>query len=153
VPAECGTALCKGLDQLVAADLAFRGYEIVDLARLVAIERKRTEVQVTWRSQANSAASQGSSRRVEVRGPMLSDVDIWTLRDELAAMGVDSVVRVRTAEVFARPARIAALVRVTSAADAALVTSALCELETGTFDTYAEGAERATRCALAKVLR
>jgi len=153
LPPECGTLLCKGLDQLVAGELAFRGYEIVELDRLAAIERKRTEVQVTWRTQTNGVAASGGNRTVEVRGPMLSDVDIWTLRAELKAMGVDSIVRVRTAQVFAKPARVVALVRVTRAGDATLVASALCELEVGTFDTYQEAAERSTRCALAQVLR
>jgi hypothetical protein len=153
LPSECGTILCKGLDAVVAAELSFRGYEIVDLERLNAIERKRTEVQVTWSETTNGVEQHGSERRVEVRGPTLSDVDIWTLRNELEAMGVDSVVRVRTAEVFARPMRVVALVRVTRADNARLIASALCELEVGTFDTYQEGAERTTRCALAKVMR
>ena len=149
LPSECGTLLCKGLDQLVAAELSFRGYEIVDLERLNAIERTRTEVQVTW----STSSDGGSERRVEVRGPTLSDVDIWTLRDELKAMGVDSVVRVRSALVFAKPRRVVSLVRVTRADDARMIASALCELEVGTFDTFQEGADRTTRCALAKVLR
>jgi hypothetical protein len=153
LPSECGTQLCKGLEQLVAAELSFRGYEVVDLERLNAIERKRTEVQVTWSATTHGVASGGSERRVEVRGPTLSDVDIWTLRDELKAMGVDSVVRVRTAQVFARPARVVSLVRLTRADDARMIASALCELEVGTFDTFQEGSERTMRCALAQVLR
>lgn len=153
LPSECGTQLCKGLDQLVASELSFRGYEVVDLERLAAIERTRTEVQVTWSSAVDGREQHGEHRTVEVRGPTLSDLDVWTLRSELAGMGVDSIVRVRTAEVFAKPARVVALVRVTRASDAALVASALCELEVGTFDSYQEGAERSTRCALAKVLR
>jgi len=153
LPSECGTQLCKGLDQLVAAELSFRGYEIVDLERLNAIERQRIEVQVTWSASNNGVVSGGSERRVEVRGPTLSDVDIWTLRDELKAMGVDSVVRVRSALVFGKPQRVVALVRVTRADDARMIASALCELEVGTFDTFQEGADRTTRCALAKVLR
>jgi hypothetical protein len=153
LPTECGSALCQGLDQLVAGELSFRGYEVVDLQRLNAIERKRTEVQVSWASRVNGVGSSRNSRRVEVRGPTLSDVDVWTLRRELQAMGVDSIVRVRTAEIWAKPARIAALVRVTRASDARLVASALCEIEVGTFDLYQQGAERSTRCALAKVLR
>jgi hypothetical protein len=153
LPSECGTALCKGLDQLVASDLSFRGYEVVDLARLNAIERSRTEVQVSWSETVNGVESHGSSRTVEVHGPTLSDVDIWSLRAELKAMGVDSIVRVRTAQVFSKPVRIVALVRVTRADNAELVASALCELEVGSFDTFQEGSERGTRCALAKVLR
>lgn len=153
LPTECTTALCQGLDKLVAAELSFRGYEVIDLDRLNAIERTRTEVEVSWQSQTNGVSVGSSSRRVEVRGATLSDVDVWTLRAELKQMGVDSIVRVRTAEVFAKPARVVALVRVTRADDARLIASALCELEVGTFDTYQEGAERSTRCALAQVLR
>lgn len=153
LPAECMTTLCTGLDKLVAAELSFRGYEVVDIARLNAIERKRTEIQVTWQKETNGVVSAGSSRRVEVQGATLSDVDVWTLRAELKEMGVDSVVRVRTAEVFATPPRVVALVRVTRADDARLISSALCELEAGTFDSYQEGAERSTRCALAQVLK
>lgn len=150
LPSECGTQLCKGLDQLVAAELSFRGYEVVDLERLNALERTRTEVQISWRA---SDGTSGSSRRVEVRGATLSDVDVWTLRGELAAMGVDSIVRVRSATVFAKPARVVSLVRVTRADDARLIASALCELEVSTFDSFQEGADRTTRCALAQVLR
>jgi hypothetical protein len=153
LPIECGSQLCKGLDAIVAAELSFRGYEIVDLARLAAIERKRIEVQTSWRSTQDGVTTQGESRKVEVSGPLLSDVDVWTLRDELAKMGVDSVVRVRTAEVFAKPARVVALVRITKATDATLIASSLCEIEVGTFTTFQEGAERSTRCALQKVLR
>jgi len=153
LPSECGTSLCKGLDAIVASDLAFRGYEIVDLARLNAVERTRTEVQVTWSTVTNGQRDQGSERRVEVHGPTLSDVDVWTLRDELAQMGVDSIIRVRTASVFAKPPRVVALVRVTRASDAQLVTSALCEIEVGSLVTYQEGAEKSTRCALSQVLR
>jgi hypothetical protein len=161
LPSECGTALCKGLDELVSADLSFRGYEIVDLARLNAVERTRTEVQVQWSEKVQTVRggehetqrSSGSSRKVEVHGPRLSDVDVWTLRDELKTMGVDSIVRIRTAQVWGKPLRVVALVRVTRADDARLVASSICELEVGTFDTYQEGAERTTRCALAKVLR
>ena len=153
LPSECGTRLCKGLDQLVAAELSFRGYEIVDLERLNAIERTRTEVEITWSASDSGVASGGGERRVEVRGPTLSDVDIWTLRAELKAMGVDSVVHVRSAWVFGKPERVISLVRVTRADDARMISSALCELEVGTFDTFQEGADRTTRCALAKVLR
>ena len=117
------------------------------------MRRKRTEVQVTWSEKVNGVESHGSSRTVEVQGPTLSDVDIWSLRAELKAMGVDSIVRVRAAEVFARPSRIAALVRVTRADNAEHIASSLCEIEAGTFDSFQEGAERSIRCALARVLR
>lgn len=153
LPSECGTALCKGLDAVVAGELSFRGYEIVDLDRLAAIERKRTEVIVTWRDDTDGVTSGGGQRTVEVRGPMLSDADVWSLRAELEAMGVDSVVRVRTADVFGKPRRVAALVRVTRVDDAALIASVLCEIEVATLDTFQEGAERTTRCALSKVLK
>lgn len=153
LPSECGTSLCRGLDELISADLAFRGFEIVDLARLNAVERTRTEVQISWHDETAEGVSHGSSRRVEVRGPTLSDVDVWTLRDELAQMGVDSIIRVRTAEVFGKPPRVAALVRVTRASDAHLVQSALCEIEVGSLVTYQEGAEKSARCALKQVLR
>ena len=153
LPSECGSALCKGLDAIVAGELSFRGYEIVDLDRLAAIERKRTEVIVSSWSETNGVQSSSSSRTVVVRGPMLSDADVWSLRAELAAMGVDSVVRVRTADVFGKPQRVAALVRITRVDDAALIASVLCEIEVGSLDTYQEGAERTTRCALAKVLK
>jgi hypothetical protein len=153
LPSECGTALCKGLDAVVAAELSFRGYEIVDLDRLAAIERKRTEVIVSSVSETNGQQSTASSRTVTVQGPMLSDVDIWTLRAELKAMGIDSVVRVRTADVFGRPQRVAALVRVTRVDDAALIASVLCEIEVNTFHTYQEASERSTRCALQQVLK
>jgi hypothetical protein len=153
LPSECGTALCQALDEMISADLSFRGYEIIDLARLNAIERARTEVQVSTHTDLNGKHSSTFQRTVEVRGPTLSDIDVWTLRSELAAMGVDSIVRVRTAQVFAKPPRVIALVRVTRASDARLVTSALCEIETGTLVSYQQGAEKSTRCALAQVLR
>ena len=153
LPSECGAQVCKGLDALVAADLSSRGYEIVDLERIAAVERERTEVRVSWSRRADGVETAGSSRTVEVRGPTLSDVDVWTMRDELKRMDVDSVVRVRAAEVWGKPMRVAALVRVTRADDARLIASALCELEVGTFTRFQEGAERSTRCALAEVLR
>lgn len=153
LPSECGTQVCKGLDALVAADLSSRGHEIVDLERIAAIERERTEVQVSWSRRTDGLETAGTSKLVDVRGPMLSDVDIWTMRDELRRMGVDAVVRVRAAEVWGRPMRVAALVRITRVDDAKLIASALCELEVGTFTLFQESAERGTRCALAKVLR
>lgn len=153
LPSDCGTALCKGLDELISADLTFRGFEVVDLARLAAVERTRTEVQISSHVESDGEARQISTRRVEVRGPTLSDVDVWTLRSELAAMGVDSVIRVHTGTVFSKPPRVTALVRITRARDAGLVASALCEIEVGTLVTFQEGAEKSARCALAQVLR
>jgi hypothetical protein len=153
LPSECGSTLCQGLDEMISADLAFRGYEVVDLARLNAIERTRTEVQISHVTETNGTRSSSFQRRVEVRGPTLSDVDVWTLRAELAAMGVDSIVRVRTASVFGKPPRVVTLVRVTRASDARLVTSALCEIETGSLVSFQQGAEKSARCALKQVLR
>ena len=71
------------------------------------------------------------------------------LRAELAAMGVDGLVRVRTAELEGWPERVEAMVRVTRTADASLVWSTLCELEVSVLDLADENAERAVRCALA----
>lgn len=153
LPSECGSTLCQGLDELISADLAFRGFEVVDLARLNALERTRTEVQISTHTETNQQRTTSFQHTVEVRGPTLSDVDVWTLRDELAKLGVDSIVRVRTAEVFGKPPRVIALVRVTRASDAQLVTSALCEIETGSLVSYQQGAEKSARCALAQVLR
>ncbi|MBP6847947.1 MAG: hypothetical protein KA201_29555 [Kofleriaceae bacterium] len=149
LPAECGTAVCKGIDAIVAADLAFRGYDVVELDRLAAIERARTEVQVSVQDTSGPTMTNGSTRTVTVTGAMLSDVDVWTLRAELAAMGVDGLVRVRTAELEGWPERVEAMVRVTRTADASLVWSTLCELEVSVLDLADENAERAVRCALA----
>ena len=153
LPAECGTVVCKGVDALVAADLAFRGYDVVDLDRIAALERARTEVQVHDQDASGPTATSTSSRTVTVAGPMLSDVDVWTLRAELAAMGVDGVVRVRTAELEGWPERVEAMVRVTRTADASLVWSTLCEIEVSVLDLANENAERAVRCALAGAAR
>lgn len=153
-PSECGTTLCKGIDALVAAELAFRGYDVIELERIAAVERRRTEVQVSDQDSSLPGAPQSSSRRtMTVTGPMLSDVDVWTLRDELAAMGVDGLVRVRTAGIEGRPARIEALVRVTRIRDASLAWSALCDVEVSALATGDENAERAVRCALAGAAR
>jgi hypothetical protein len=153
LPSECGTVLCKGLDAIVAGELSFRGYEVVDLDRLAAIERKRTEVIVSSRVETDGVVSGSESHRVEVQGAMLSDIDVWSMRAELQAMGVDSIVRVRTADVFGKPLRVAALVRITRVGDASLIASVLCELEVGTLNRFEEMSERTTRCALQKVLK
>lgn len=150
LPSECGTMLCQGIDAIVAADLAFRGYDVIDLGRIAAVERKRTEVRVSDQDTSEPGAPRtSSSRTVSVTGAMLSDVDVWTLRDELAAMGVDGLVRVRTAGIEGRPARIEALVRVTRIRDATLSWSALCDVEVSALASGDENAERAVRCALA----
>lgn len=154
LPSECGTTLCQGIDAIVAADLAFRGYDVIDLERIAAVERRRTEVQVSEQDTSEPGAPVTSSHRtVTVTGAMLSDLDVWTLRDELAAMGVDGLVRVRTAAIEGRPARIEALVRVTRARDATLAWSALCDVEVSALASADENAERAVRCALAGVAR
>lgn len=154
LPSECGTTLCKGIDAIVAADLAFRGYDVIDLERVAAVERRRTEVQVSLQDTSQPGAPLSSSQStVSVSGAMMSDVDVWTLRDELAAMGVDGLVRVRTAGIEGRPARIEALVRVTRIHDATLAWSALCDVEVSALASDDENAERAVRCALAGAAR
>ena len=61
LPAECGTTLCKGLDAIVAADLAFRGYDVMELSRIAAIERRRPEVIVSDRATARTSAGPRSA--------------------------------------------------------------------------------------------
>lgn len=153
LPSECGTELCAGLDALVLAELSFRGYQVVDLHELVARERSRREVTVKQSRRRAGVERESEERRVEVRGTTLSEVDVLTLRDELGAMGVDSLVRVRSARVPGRPARVAAVVRVTHVGDASLVWSALCEAEVSLFDSHAKSSERTVRCALRKAFQ
>ena len=149
LPTECTSQTCKGLDAIAAAELAFRGIDIVDLDRIAGLERTRTEVNIATATSANGRAPDtSSSRRVEVHGPLLSDVDVWTMRAQLTALGVDAVVRVRTAEIEASPARVMVLVRVTRASDASLVWSSVCEVEQSALATEARGADQALRCAL-----
>ena len=149
LPSECASQACKGLDEIAKSELAFRGIDIVDLDRIAALERTRTEVEVTNDVSVDGVRHAGSTRRVEIHGPLLSDVDVWTLRDQLAAMGVDAIVRVRTAVVQASPMRLVVMVRVTRARDASLAWSSVCELEPAAFDTEALAADKALRCALA----
>lgn len=154
LPSECGSMLCKGIDAIVAADLAFRGYDVVELERIAAVARRRTEVRVSDQDSSRPGMPPSSSwRTVTVTGAMLSDVDVWTLREELAAMGVEGLVRVRTAGIEGRPARIEALVRVTRIRDATLAWSALCDVEVSALWSGEENAERAVRCALAGAAR
>jgi len=149
LPSECTTQTCKGLDAIATSELAFRGIDVVDLDRIAGLERTRTEVDITTTgSRDHGDVHTASSRRVEVHGPLLSDVDVWTLRDQLAALGVDGVVRVRTAAVEASPARVIVLVRVTRARDASLVWSSVCELETSALWLPARAADQGLRCAL-----
>jgi hypothetical protein len=149
LPSECETATCKGLDAIVAADLAFRGVEIVDLDRIAAVERTRTEVQLATSTEIDHRdRTTASQRRITVHGPLLSDVDVWTMREQLAAMGVDTIVRVRNAGIVASPPRAVVLVRVTRARDASLIWSSVCEIELSALATAERGADQALRCAL-----
>ncbi|CAN5270634.1 hypothetical protein BH11MYX1_BH11MYX1_03630 [soil metagenome] len=149
LPSECASQTCKGLDAIVASELAFRGIDVVDLNRIAAVERTRTEVDISTTRTVNARPTTTSrSTRVEVQGPLLSDVDVWTMRDQLAAMGVDAVVRVRTAELQGKPRLVLALVRVTRASDASLVWASVCQVELHAVTTEARGADTALRCAL-----
>jgi hypothetical protein len=88
-----------------------------------------------------------------VVGPRLSDVDVWTERAELRALGVDAVVRVRTAKLVTWPVRALAMVRITRLADASLVVASACEAELSRLDADAEMMDRAMRCALKGISR
>ena len=137
-------AWCSAVDAMVASELAFRGIEVVDLAKLPARERRREVIEVV------TITGGGSSERqqVTVEGPTYSDVDMWTQRRVLAELGIDALVRVRTARIEVWPVRTVAMVRVIRPADAALLDASLCELEISRFDGDVEGHERAVRCAL-----
>ena len=148
LPSECTSQVCRGLDAIVASELAFRGIDVVDLERIAALERTRTEVEVTTSTSTGRDPATASMRRIEVHGPLLSDVDVWTLRAQLAALGVDGIVRVRTAEIESSPPRAVVLVRVTRASDASLVWSSVCEVEMSALATPARGSDQALRCAL-----
>lgn len=137
-------AWCKGLDAMVASELSFRGVEIVDLEKLAARERTRTAVKVS--RQADGVTSEDQT--VTVSGPMFSDVDMWTQRDALDALGVDALVRVRIARLPTYPVRALALVRLTRPGDASLLGASVCELEVSRLDSDLETIERAMRCAL-----
>jgi hypothetical protein len=155
LPSACTEDVCRGLDELVRSELSFHGYEVVDLEHLPAVERTRAERREIKLERHGSGPSmprrsEFAYERVEALGPALSDLDAWTLRKELAALGVDSLVRVRSAKILDRPPRMVALVRVTRLSDAALVWSSLCEVEVPSLEGYATGAERSVRCALAK---
>ena len=137
-------AWCAGVEQLVASDLAFRGIEVVDLARLPARERTRQEIQTT--SIVDGASS--TSGRVTVSGPTYSDVDMWQQRDALATLGVDGLVRVSVAHTASWPVRAIALVRITRAADASLIDASVCEMEVSRLDGEAAVIDQTVRCAL-----
>jgi hypothetical protein len=148
LPSECASAVCKGLNALVLAELAFRGYQVVDLEKLPAVNRSRSELVFSEERSRDGAPRTRDEHRVRVEGPMLSDLDVWTLREELARLGVDALVRVRSARVPDRPPRRVTVVRMTRAADASLVSATLCEAEVSSLDSEAEGAEQTLRCAL-----
>lgn len=137
-------AWCAGVDALVASELAFRGIEIVDLAKIPVHERTREEVQITTERDDHTA----ERRTVTVTGPTYSEVDMWTRRDALHDLGIDGIVRVRAAHLATWPVRALALVRVTRPADASVVAASVCELEVSRADSDAETTEKALRCAL-----
>jgi len=151
LPSGCAAPWCKGVDALVAADLAFRGVDVVDLARLPVFERARTVVETSQASTVNGRTRRADRRTVTVAGPMLSDADVWTQRAALTRLGVDGVVRVRAAKLDVVPARALAIVRVTRSADASLVASSACQAEVSRLDAEAEMMDRVVRCALAGV--
>ena len=148
LPPECQEAWCRGAGALVASELAFRGIDVVDLDRLAAIERIRTVVQVSETWATGGPADLATQTEVVVTGPLLSDLDLWTQRDALNKLGVDAIVRVRTAKLSTWPVRALAVVRITRSGDAELVVSGACEVEMSRLDSDAEMMERALRCAL-----
>ena len=159
LPAECASHQCQALDAVVAAELAFRGIDVIDLDRIAAVERARTEIEISTtalvkrRPTSTGHVESEVSRRLEVRGPLLSDLDVWSMRDQLATMGVDAIVRVRIAAIEAKPQLVLAMVRVTRASDASLVWSSVCQLELHAVDTEARAADIALHCALGGALR
>jgi hypothetical protein len=148
LPSECSKQWCAGMDEIVAGELAFRGVEIVDLAKLPAVERTRTEMRISTATTVNGDTSGSERRTVTVVGPTYSEVDMWTQRAVLDALGVDGIVRVRAAELSTWPRRSLALIRMTRPRDAGLIISSACELEVSRVDSGAEVMERALRCAL-----
>lgn len=148
LPSECTQPWCAGIDAIVAAELSFRGVEIVDLAKLPAIERARTEIRVSNTTTVDGDTTSTERRSVTIVGPTYSEVDMWTQRAALASLGVDGIVRIRAAQMPTWPRRSLALVRITRPADAALIVASTCELEVSRLDTDAEVTERALRCAL-----
>ena len=138
------TAWCRGIDQLVASELAFRGIEVIDLATLPARERTREQVDVV----SINGTQASERRRVTVVGPTYSDVDMWTQRRAIAELGVDALVRVRATHIDMWPARTIALVRITRPEDAALIDASMCQLEVSRIASDVETFETAVRCAL-----
>jgi hypothetical protein len=153
LPTECSQPWCAGIDAIVAGELAFRGIEVIDLATIPAGERERTEVRVSSSSRVDDHETHAEHRSVTVVGPTYSEVDMWTQRAALDALGVEGIVRVRAAELSTWPRRSLALIRITRPRDAELIVASACELEVSRFDGHAEIAERALRCALEGALR
>ena len=142
-------AWCRGVDGMVASELAFHGVDVIDLTKLPASERTRKSVEVSI--EANGSTSE--RRDVTVKGPTYSEVDAWTQRAELSKLGVDGLVRVQSARLDTWPVRALALVRVTRFPDQTPVVASVCELEVSRMDDYAATVERAVKCALAGVVR
>lgn len=142
--ADDAKAWCTGVDAIVASELAFRGVEVVDLSKLPARERTREVLEVLTITGENAS----EHRQVTVTGPTYSDVDMWTQRRALAELGIDALVRVRTARIDVWPIRAIAMVRLVRPQDAMLVDATLCELEVSRMDGEPESFERAVRCAL-----
>lgn len=148
LPPECERAGCAGAADIVRGELAFRGVEVLDLAQLPAERRNREVVELSTMRVQDGAVETEQSRTVTITGPTLSDVDAWTQRAALGDLGVDGVVRVRVARLLTHPVRAYALVRITRASDAALITASACEIEVSRLDLEANQIERALRCAL-----
>jgi len=74
-------AWCRGIEAIVASELAFHGIEIVDLAKLPARERTRNVIEVN--TTTNGAVSE--RRQMTVTGPTYSDVDMGAPRSTRSA--------------------------------------------------------------------
>lgn len=152
LPPECDAPWCRGAAELVSSELAFRGIDVVDLARLAAVERTRTVVQISEsRASLLSPTALSTQTQVTLVGPMLSDADLWTQRARVSQLGVDAVVRVRAAKLSTWPVRAFAIIRVTRVADAGLIVASACQAELSRLDSDAEMMDRALRCALAGI--
>jgi len=150
---ECAEAWCQGAGALVAARLAFRGIEVVDFEQLAAGDRVRTVIDIEKSSRSRGNVDLAKQRTVSVVGPRLSDADMWTQREALGRLGIEAIVRVRTAKLNTWPVRALAMIRVTRSADAALVVSSACEAELSRLDSDAEMMDRVIRCALEGIAR
>lgn len=137
-------AWCAAVERLVASELAFRGVEVIDLAKLPATEHTRQIIEVSSTIDGHSE----DHRKVTVVGPSYSDVDVWQERDALVALGVDGLVRVSFAEAASWPLRAFALVRITRPADASLIDASVCAVEVSRLDGDVEVIEKTVHCAL-----